>query len=539
MAIEKYAAQSDVKISKVKSLLDSLGFFKASCDTVHDTITIRPGKRSIVESVAILSGLRCSIDSIQTGLFPRPYDAGELQALANKTLYFFGSRGYPFARLFIDISDSTAGGRPQNGPAARGLAVTFTVSENGLYAFAKPLLTGKTRTSARLLGRDISIKKGTVFDLRKIEESKNRLLSRPYITAVKTGPLKMLKEDETASRVHDTATGPDFSGNVTVPFIISDNTGLGVDGAVAFQAGAASTRPTGIFNISLLNLFHYGETGMLAYRGEQGYQRLEVSLAVPYLFGVALFGSAGFGLEIQQENYGYLHGEVKLTTDLWPWWQWGLVLNGHEVTTYNKDSVAVNRQFAGIDFVVSRETQPYRAGQWRKEAEFKIGSGIAQSPAVQLTRWHLEAAGGVQYPLNFRHAIVGRTVFGTLLADASDTLQTVELYRTGGYKSIRGYMDNEFAFSTVVYGQLEYHYYFNYFGSAYIFTDGGAGLFDKNGAVPSHALQKMLGYGIGIRIPVKIGDASIEWARNYKDSRSWGRIHVSIRNAVSAGLPHS
>ena len=419
--IEKYAAQSDAKISKIKSLLDSLGFFTASCDTVHDTIAIRPGNRSIVESVAVLSGLRCSIDSIQPGLFPRPYDAGELQALANKTLYFFGSRGYPFARLTIEISDSAA-----HGPAARGLAVTFTVSENGLYAFAKPLLTGKTRTSARLLGRDISIKKGTVFDVRKIEESKNRLLSRPYITAVKTGPLKILKEDETASRVSDTARGPDFSGNVTIPFIISDNTGLGVDGAVAFQAAARSNL-TGIFNISLLNLFHYGETGMLAYRGEQGYQRLEVSLAVPYLFGVALFGTAGFGLEIQQEDYGYLHGEVKLTTDLWPWWQWGLVLNGHEVTTYNKDSVVVNRQFAGIDFVVSRETEPYRAGQWRKEAEFKIGSGIAQSPAVQLTRWHLEATGGVQYPLNSHHAIVGRTVFGTLLAEASDTLQTVEL----------------------------------------------------------------------------------------------------------------
>ena len=100
-------------------------------------------------------------------------------------------------------------------------------------------------------------------------------------------------------------------------------------------------------------------------------------------------------------------------------------------------------------------------------------------------------------------------------------------------------MDNEFAFSTVVYGQLEYHYYFNYFGSTYIFTDAGAGLYDKNsGAATSNHLQKMLGYGIGIRIPVKIGDASIEWARNYKDSRGWGRIHVSIRNAVSAGLPH-
>ena len=33
----------------------------------------------------------------------------------------------------------------------------------------------------------------------------------------------------------------------------------------------------------------------------------------------------------------------------------------------------------------------------------------------------------------------------------------------------------------------------------------------------------MLGYGVGIQVPVKIGDAAIESARNYKDTRSWGK----------------
>jgi hypothetical protein len=46
----------------------------------------------------------------------------------------------------------------------------------------------------------------------------------------------------------------------------------------------------------------------------------------------------------------------------------------------------------------------------------------------------------------------------------------------------------------------------------------------------------LLSYGIGIRIPVKIGSASIAWARNYKEKRGFGRIHVRIRNAVSSGI---
>jgi hypothetical protein len=469
-------------------------------------------------------------------LFPRPYDAGELQSLANKTLYFFSCRGYPFARLSIDLADSISGARRDS--SARDIYVTFTISENGRYAFAQPLLTGKTKTNPRLLGRDISIRKNGLFDARKIEESRNRLLSRPYINSVEERPLKILKEDRKPAM--EGAKTDAYAGNVVVPLVVSDNSGLGIDGAVAFQGGQATNgNITGLFNISLLNLFHYGETGMLTYRGERNYQRLEVSCAIPYLFGVALFCSTGFGLEIQQDQYGYLHGEIQLTTDLWPYWQWGFSLNGHEATRY-VDSAAIGSAYEGVDFIMTRESKPYRAGELSKDAEFKIGSGLTRSAGVQLTRWHLDAAGGIHVPLGFRHALVGRFMFGTMLSDIRDTLQSVELYRTGGYNSVRGYIDNEFAFTTVLYGQAEYHYYFNYFGSIYFFSDFGMGRLNQSSdAQISNALQKMLGYGVGIRIPVKIGDAAIEWARNYKDTKSLGLLHISIRNAVSAGLPHN
>ncbi|HEX7511665.1 MAG TPA: BamA/TamA family outer membrane protein, partial [Chitinivibrionales bacterium] len=293
----------------------------------------------------------------------------------------------------------------------------------------------------------------------------------------------------------------------------------------------------GIFTMSLLNLFHYGETGMLTYRGEKNYQRLEASCGVPYLFGVALFADAGFGLEIQQNDYGYLHGELQLTTDMLPNWQWGLALTAHETTHY-VDSSAVGSKFEGLDFVMSRRSRPYRAGETSTEAQFKLGSGLTQASAVQLTRWHIDLGAGKHVPFLARHAVVGRMFLGVLLTDARDTLQNVELYRTGGYKSVRGYLDNQFALTSVLYGQAEYHYYFNYSGSIYFFSDFGACRLNKSSdPQTSSALQKMIGYGLGIQIPVKIGDAAIEWARNYRDTHNWGRIHISIRNAVAAGLP--
>ena len=320
-----------------------------------------------------------------------------------------------------------------------------------------------------------------------------------------------------------------------MPFVISDNFGLGLDGAIAFQAGQTSANTlTGLFSISLNNIFHRGEVGLFSYKGEQGYQLLEASLSVPYLFGVSLFGSSGFGLEVQENSYGYLHGELKLLTELWPFWQGGIVLQGHEITRY-VDSMDIASNYEGVDFVLEREGKAYRAGQYGSDLEFKIGSGLQQTQGQQMNRWHIDLNTGAQAPLNVRYAVAGRVVGGTYVTDARDTMQTAELYRTGGYKSVRGYTDNEFAFKTVLFEQLEFLYYFSYNGSTYIFMDAGAG-FGPESSVSVSAATKMLGYGVGIRIPVKIGEGSFEWARNYKDTQSWGRIHISLRNSISAGM---
>ncbi len=524
--VEAYLEKGgDDKIEQVKRLLDSLGFFSASLDTAKDTIIIRSGSRSTVDSLRISAAIPCTVDSVQRGMFPRPYEAAELAALAEKTLRFFGQKGYPFARLSISVSETPDGQNPglQSRGRSRGCVVVFSIRENGRYLFAAPLLAGNRKTKERLLLHDIIVKKDSLFDLRKIEESKKRLGSRRWVGSAQTGPFQIVSQRETAMEP------PDVSGRVQVPFIVSDNVGLGVDGAIAFQAGTAGAgNLSGIFNISLLNLFRRGEAGTLTYRGEQGYQLLEMSVAGPYLFNVPLFGSAGFGLEIKENDFGYLHGEIKLTTDIGPFWQWGLVIKGHEVT----DSADRLSRFEGLDFVVSREARPYRAGERSSEADFKVGSGLVQYNGTQLNRWHGDAMYGIQVPVNFRHALAGRVVFGTILADPMDTLKTVELYRTGGYKSLRGYSDNEFAFRTVAYEQLEYRFYFNYSGSLFIFMDAGMGLY-RDSRPGFHEAEKLLGYGAGIRIPVKIGDASIEWARKYSETSGWGRLHISIRNNLA------
>jgi hypothetical protein len=87
----------------------------------------------------------------------------------------------------------------------------------------------------------------------------------------------------------------------------------------------------------------------------------------------------------------------------------------------------------------------------------------------------------------------------------------------------------------VFYVQGEYLVYFSSEGAVYAFSDAGVG-FGPYDQLNMSGATRMLSYGIGLHIPVKIGTATIEWARNFKDTESLGRIHVSIQNPISAAL---
>jgi hypothetical protein len=44
--------------------------------------------------------------------------------------------------------------------------------------------------------------------------------------------------------------------------------------------------------------------------------------------------------------------------------------------------------------------------------------------------------------------------------------------------------------------------------------------------------ERLLGYGIGLRFPSRLGAVSLEWARNVSDGKSLGRVHVRVRTGI-------
>jgi hypothetical protein len=109
-----------------------------------------------------------------------------------------------------------------------------------------------------------------------------------------------------------------------------------------------------------------------------------------------------------------------------------------------------------------------------------------------------------------------------------ETLVDAEMYRVGGYRTARGYLENEFR--TVAYDQLEVLHYFRARASAYIFCDNGFGSAGSLSRTNWGQRTEYLGYGLGVRVPAKLGTLTLEWARNLRDTKSLGRIHVQVNS---------
>jgi|GEM_PF-601928 len=551
--LNAYPAEN--KGAALAHLLDSLGYFNAHTDTIsHDTISVKTGNRTLIDTFIVQSTYLFTIDSLRPADLPMPYDVTVIQYYANQALAFLSRRGYPFAKLSIHISDAKtdnknrhkdsipaagkglsvrrSGGLEYDASAQHRIIITLIVDIRNKCVFDSPLFIGGYKTKEKILIQDMVFKKGQIFNTQKIETSQKRLLSRSYIENVSVIAPGIVPENTIdsghANNSIQKSVETDTIDTVAVPFEIKDKSGMGIDGAVAYNSNSES-RWAGLFNLTMLNILHRAEALSLFYRGEKGLQQFETELSIPYPFSAPLFCSALFGLEIEEKNYGYLKGELNVLTQLKGLWLAGISIKAHETTTSNRQ---FSWNFYGVDLILKRPSEPFRSGLFTSEFSVQTGTGIADKTDGKFTRWNFDFVAGAHIPLFIRQAFYGKLATAAITSDQRDSLHQTEKIRIGGNRNIRGYIENQFPFKAVAYIQTEYLYYFNPTGSLYIFIDGGIG-FAEQISLNVDDRTELLGYGIGIRVPVRFGSLSIEWARNYKERRELGRIHIRFRNNLS------
>jgi hypothetical protein len=307
---------------------------------------------------------------------------------------------------------------------------------------------------------------------------------------------------------------------------------MGLEGAAGLEAGGADKpRFNGNIRFAFTNLFHAGEEASLTYAGDRERQSLDIEYSQPWLFGFPFTANAGGGLEVVSESYGYLFGNAGLFYEPAVRWHAGIIASGNNVSrnTAGGDSLG-SGSFGGGDLALIRSPEPYRRDTWSRELAIVTGSGITSKERMY-SRSHIDFLAGIHVPLPLRFAALLRGGSGHIIT-REQSLVAAERYRMGRSIPLRGYMENEYAFRTMVYAQSEVLYYFLPAASGYLFFDGGIGFENDIGLDRTH--RNLAGYGIGLRLPAGIGSLDVEWARNISDGRSPGRIHIGFRNSFSS-----
>jgi hypothetical protein len=510
---KNYRTVSDAVI---KRYLDSTGYFDARRDTAADgTFHIYPGRRTIIRNERLALRRLPSSDSAEISIspaeYPLPFNAADVALRAVTICSTFTGSGYPFATVTADIL-------PTGGSDT--IELQYTIDSDEPYLFAPPQLRGTFTTNHPIILRDIPIKPGATFDDRVIARALELLHTRNYISRARALPPVITLQ---------TAGDSGARRGITVPFEITDRSGLGLEGAAGLESGTdEAPRFNGNIRFAFANLFHAGEEASLTYTGDRSRQRLDIDYSQPWLLGLPLTGNIGGGLEVVSDAYGYIFGNAGLYYEPRIRWRTGLIISGNQIS--RKDQSAGNGTFGGADLAFIRSPEPFREGTLSRELAIITGSGITKKERM-FSRSHVDFAAGLHLPMWFRTALLLRGGTGHIITSENDLVAS-ELYRIGRSIPVRGYADDEYAFRTVVYAQTELLYYFQHTASTYLFFDGGMGFEGDIGTDRSH--RNLAGYGIGVRLPAGIGSLSLEWGRNITDTRNLGRIHVLFRNSFAA-----
>ncbi len=499
----------------IKQYLDSLGYFQTQSDTSPEgVITVLVGKRTVVCGERIISVRPPPPDSLESFFgftYPRLFNASEVRERTGEIGRIYTGNGYPFVSITTDIVALKE---------KDTVELVYYVDPDEYCTFSFPHLSGRFSTKRDIILRDIAIKTNTPFDRRAIDLTLERLRSRSYISEAAALPPLIAPNSDTL---------PEPEHKIIVPFVVNDRSGLGLDGAAGMEAGTGErARFFGNVLFSFVNLFRRAEEAHFSYSGDRFRQKLDLSYTQPWLPGAPVAASVGGGLEVISETYGYMFGNIGLFYEPAVRWYTGIKMVGNSVSK-NINAEGENGFFAGADIVLDYTPEPYRDGVWGRELSISAGSGIARKSRMH-NRSHIDFIAGGHLPLPFHTAFLLRIRSGHIITRENDLVAS-EKYRVGGGGSLRGYIEDEFAFKTVVYGQSEYLYYFQNKTPIYLFLDGGIGFENEIGGKEFY--RKMVGYGIGIRIPAPVGIFSIEWARNIGDTKSPGRIHAGFRNTFS------
>lgn len=113
----------------------------------------------------------------------------------------------------------------------------------------------------------------------------------------------------------------------------------------------------------------------------------------------------------------------------------------------------------------------------------------------------------------------------------TDYFSDADLYRLGGAKSIRGYAEEQFRASRMVWGDVEYRFHTD--ASSYLFLFGAIGGYHRPRLVSEtdahfKTTEYLNSFGLGLSYKIRVGRLTFTYALSPQETIGNGKVHVGI-----------
>lgn len=441
----------------------------------------------------------------------RPVNPAQLDQLCAGLLRLAENEGYPFARLYFDSLEI----------ADNQVSVVLRLERGALIRYAGIRLAGDARVSEQFLRNYLQLNVGQSYRQSTIDQISRRLAALPYLAETEAARIYFLNDQAELYLYAQTQRANNFDGM------------LGV-----FPNSATNKLLlTGDINLQLWSVFKQGEQLGFNFRSLQpGTQDLKIKLAWPFLFQTPLGIDADFSLFKRDSTFLEIQSNLGLQYILSgaDWFRAFVESRTYDLLTAEQrlGFASVGGNLFGLEyqrFRLDRALNPSRGYRFRLGAGAgdRTVAATAGSPEFRRPQYQLKADAELYWPW-FRRWIAVFELNSRFLF--TNELYQNELYRLGGFKTLKGFDEQAINASQFAFLNVEQRFLLDRGSWLYVFWNGG---WLKNGAIGQGYTDRPYGFGAGLTFTNNAGIFSLAYALGSERSNALrinaAKVHLGYR----------
>lgn len=482
---------------------------------------VQEGSQYKLHAITITGNRALPLDTLTSAIetpIGAVLDESQLDRDIAHLLQLYESRGYPLAQIHINAVETIAD---------TALVIHLQVQEGVRARIGNILVRGNTSTSPEVITRELRLPVGSYYSAEEFAAARERVEKLGYFESVEE-PEVYLVNDST----------------LTLIVRVREGSTSTIDGILGYNPPRTTSESgyiTGFVDLSFRNISGTGRDGALRYTHEDPQsQELEVRYREPWIFGYPVHIGLGYDQRQQDTTYvrtvmnadvtfllnervsaiGGVQLERVIPTDLpdMPF----TVFNSQTLTTsltarYDSRDNTLSPHHGGL----LNLTGSYGKKDLNGPARF-LDSTISRTQGIS----SLLMDGWLFLPLPSARFVLAAGAHAGAVHAAE--LDNSDLFRLGGFLTIRGYRENTFLVDQYLYSNIEYRVLTGKNSFLFAFTD--LGYLDREPVRGGNdrLIYHPWSYGIGIQIESALGLISASVARANEEPIEQSKLHLGL-----------